>query len=179
MKIQILFAFLMLSVALCAQDEKPSYPENWTYSNVVQVDSASASVLYHRAKETIANLFVSGKTVTDLDDPATYTIIIKPIMEIPSSFAVYNCASYVSYTLKIECKDGRYKYTFSNYSHSVSIGEKCGSGGSLILDKPACGSFNMMKSSWNKIKDTANFKTIMLISSLKKSMAGSAAKSDW
>jgi len=179
MKIQILFAFLMLSVALCAQDEKPSYPENWTYSNVVQVDSASASVLYHRAKETIANLFVSGKTVTDLDDPATYTIIIKPIMEIPANYMLYGCKSYVSYMLKIECKDGRYKYTFDDYTHMNYPGEKCAPGGSLISEKPSCGTFLMAKAHWAKIKETANLKTIVLISSLKKSMAGSAAKSDW
>jgi len=178
----LLFILLtIVSMSLSAQD----YPEHFTYTGVVKVDSASATILYSRAKRFVAETYKSGKTVTDLDDATTTTIILKPLMDSYSSSVSMSaisssCSASVKYTFTIECKDGRYKYTLSDFHHVIDIGQ-CGAGGDLTSEKPACGYFLLFKKTWAKIKASADAEAKALIEALNKAMNSSStgAKSDW
>lgn len=89
------------------------------YSEVVEV-SASKDVLYSNLKAWIATYFVSGKTVTELDDQENGKLIAKAISN--QSYNYLGYARPISFRIifQVDCKDNKYRYTIrvADYQHN-------------------------------------------------------------
>lgn len=137
------------------------------YSELVQIDSTTTQkALYSRAKEWVAIAFKSAKDVIQMDDSENGIMILKGI--IPISGGMYLADGKVDFTMKIQLKNGRYKYWITNFSHSSY---KPGySGGALENTKPACGSMSMMKKGWNQVKESTDKYAQNIVQNLKSFM---------
>ena len=57
----------------------------------------------------------------------------------------------------------RFKYVITDIVHDKRGSElNCSGGGAIENEKPACGSFNMTKKHWNKLKEQAHNKLTTL-----------------
>jgi len=89
------------------------------YSEVVKVDSIKSNELYVRAHEWFANTFKSAKAVIQLDDKEAGKIIGKgdieaDIINHQTGLMKYSVGGLIYFTVEIQTKDGKYKYSFSN-----------------------------------------------------------------
>lgn len=81
------------------------------FSSVVEIDSATKDELYLAAKQFFAVAFKSGKDVLQLDDKDNGKLIGKFTTSFPSQcFIASACPQYLTYTIEIDIKDGKYKY---------------------------------------------------------------------
>lgn len=123
------------------------------YSQIIQVDSASDQTLFSRAKLFCAQYFNSSTDVIKLEDSKTFTIVAKGLLNrnytnpFNKSFG-----GNVKFTLTIQAKSGKYRYSINDLYHSDPHPNGDYSGGSLLLEKPACGTLFMTKKAWQKIK---------------------------
>jgi len=110
--------FATLAVAHDDYRTPPIDPQTGRYAfqEVVQ-EQGTAAELYSRAKAWIAKAYKSPRTVIQLDDATGGRLVVKGNFSI-ASFAVDG----VSHTWTIEVKDGRYRYTLSDFIASVSFG---------------------------------------------------------
>lgn len=92
------------------------------YTEVVQVEGKTAQQLYTSAREWFAKTFVSANDVIQMEDPTSGKIIGKGSNHIAEGYVVGKGIAtifttmdwYPNYTLKIEVKDGRYKYELTD-----------------------------------------------------------------
>lgn len=165
----LLLALLLPISAMCQKIDADTLSFN--YTGVVQVDSIPAKTLQSRAKLFIAESFKSAKDVIQLDDADAGVIVVKgniaPVIKVPIIGRMQY--GWVHFTAKIQVKDGKYKYTFSEFDHE-SHETNQGSGGDLGRKKPACGTFTMSEGQWRQIKGYANDRAIALAGQLEKSM---------
>ncbi len=139
--------------------EKPSASEQITlpidensgkavFTEVIALDSVSSENLYNRARLFVSNNYKSSKTVTDLSDEKSSTIIIKA--HIITYFKAWAGGKFpvggFNYTLKVYCKENRYKYEISNFIHTGEYDNvNRSSGGAIENDKPDCGTMFITK----------------------------------
>lgn len=149
-----------------------------TYSGVIQVDSTTADELYSRAVLWYTQTFKSAKAAIELSDRATGVIVSAPDANFPAYFVRKNGNKvedgWITFSLKIQCKDGRFKYTLSDLVHTSLV--NC-SAGPLEVKPRICPKEN----TWSTIRAEANTSATALIQSLSKSMASRAAADggDW
>jgi len=175
-KIFYLFVIFALFVMTNIQAQKTS---DFIYEEVVTLDSSfTQSLLFVNANEWVAQSFKSANDVIQMADKDAGIIIAKGFFSIPTTMI---CEGNVYFTVKIQAKDGKYKYTFSDYSHEASITSKGGTGGSLENEKPDCGNLIMIKKGWLRVKENADNTTKEMILSLKESLSKNelAANSEW
>lgn len=89
------------------------------YEGVVPVDNANANDLFTRGKLFIAENYVSSPDVTKLEDKDSGILLIKALFSIAHNNLVSR--GRVSYSLKIETKDNRYKYTITNIRYKFNV----------------------------------------------------------
>jgi len=148
MKKVITILLLLVSIIVKSQDDKDlidlmKIPRDKSgeiiYTDVVNIDSATAQNLYSRAKLFVADVYKSSKDVTQLNDDVAKTILIKPnIKNHIKSFLVNDNWGYTSYQIFIECKDNKYRYTISGFYHHApsSINNYLRDGGILYKNSP-------------------------------------------
>jgi hypothetical protein len=171
------FLLLTLVFSVSTYGQQPS-SNPYLLTEILNVDSVPAQILYSRVKLFIAENFKSAKTVIQLDDAETKTIVVKGgvIPYIKNAFAgrTYGISMF---TLKIQCKDNKYKYTLSDiYHEKVSSDEH--SGGSFENDKPACGTAFLNNKAWHKIKDNSIEQINSLIALMKVQVSSKNIKED-
>ena len=144
---------------------------NVVFTEVVKgLDNINANELYSRAKIFIAKAYVSDKTVTELNDDISHTILVKP--------SIYNTFHYIlgtypyghtTYSLLIECKEGKYRYTFSGFYHHgyVEKDNVLDDGGAINNEKPR----GLTKNHWLGVQNQDYDHVQLLIGELKKAMA--------
>lgn len=82
------------------------------YSEVVKVDSTITKYqLYSKAREWIANVFISSKDVIQMDDREAGKIIVKGSFELTSKLDI----DLMKFTISIYLKDGKYKYVITDF----------------------------------------------------------------
>lgn len=170
----ILIAILFISALSINAQEASS-----TVTEVVQVDSTKKDILYNRAILWCITNFNSTNEIIQLNDKENGKIMAKGIIEyIPKLFSVpTNCTGYFQFTFTVELKDNKYKYSFDNIRHESN---KPGwSGGSFNNEKAECGSMNIPKVNWNKIKEQGFNDIKSLAESLKTAMKSSESNGDW
>lgn len=147
-----------------------------TYSEVIEVPNVTKNQLYQRALSFFNNSFVSSKEVIQNSDKEEGKIFGRGTYE-------YMKINTISYTVEIAVKDGRYKYTISNFRHTGYTDGGVRNGGNLANEKPECGYIRMTKGYWNKIKTHTDTKTRQLIGNMKAYMhgeiEGSSDNDDW
>lgn len=90
------------------------------FESVIKTDSAGKSILYSKGIEWFANTFRNSKVVIQAQDPTACFIIGKgDEISNPESNGVNY---HVTYTLKLEFKDNRIKYTLYDFE-SPEYGE--------------------------------------------------------
>lgn len=115
---------LLSSVDLYAQTPaSPTLPvdtetKRVTYTAVVAVNGASQTELYTRAKLWLFLTFDDAKDVVKVDEKDAGLLIIRAYTDLPvrssqTDFGPIN--REVGYTMMLNFKDGRYKYTLTNY----------------------------------------------------------------
>jgi len=139
------------------------------YTEVVSVDSAKAADLFSRSKLYITNAFKSGKDVTQLVDDETKTIVGKGVLKIYINAGLgIMWDVYVHFKTTIQCRDGRYKYSLTEFEAEL-IG---GSTDALEEEKPK----SYTKKMWASLKEQTNSTINEMIIDLKKQM--SSTKND-
>lgn len=144
---------------------------NVIFTEVIKgLDNISANELYSRAKIFIAKEYVSDKTVTELNDDISHTILVKP--SISNTFHYFMGTftyGHTTYTLLIECKDSKYRYTFSGFFHHgyTDKTETLNDGGAINNDKPD----GLSRNHWEGVQKQDYDHVQLLISDLKKAMA--------
>jgi hypothetical protein len=138
----ILMLGLLTTLSTRAQDT--------IFQEVVKVD-LSKEELYSSLRLWVYDGFRSPKDVIQYEDQESGTIIVRGSLEISPN--LYLTKGYVYFSLKLESKDGRFRYTFEDFDH---IGESGTSGGSLADDRPDCGGLKMTKGGWKMVKEQRN-----------------------
>jgi hypothetical protein len=90
------------------------------YTEVIQADSIKMNQLYLNSKQFFVDAFKSAKDVIQLDDKEAGIVIGKGFSDIYIKSLGLNVKTQMWYTIKIQSKDGRYKYDiydiyFKNY----------------------------------------------------------------
>lgn len=95
-----------------------------TYQETVQLDSVSQEELYNRSKDWIANYFKTDQFTPN--DKANYKIGKVGSFDIQLTYDFkYKSVNNVSFTLIIAQKEGRYRYTITDFRfYNTKLGEK-------------------------------------------------------
>ncbi|KPH13513.1 DUF4468 domain-containing protein [Chryseobacterium sp. ERMR1:04] len=124
MKKLFVFIILFLTITLHAQDK-----EIIKYTEVIKtLDSTKpAKVLYAAAKIWFTQTFKNPKEVIILEDADNNILVGRGSMKYSSKVFMGSGAreGWISFDITIACKDGRYKYDFTNFIHegnTVSLG---------------------------------------------------------
>lgn len=83
---------------------------NIYYSEVVKVDSIDKTELYLRSKQFFAEYYRSSNEVIKMDDKDAGIVLGKGHFKISLSYSLFKFDYNFRYSLRIQCKDGRYKY---------------------------------------------------------------------
>lgn len=136
------------------------------FSEVINVENASAQDLYSRGKLFVAYAYKSSKSVTQLNDDAAKILLIKPVIRVQEKDFWTNETRYVSYQLRIECKDNRYRYTIEG--HALIIFGNDGTSTSYPFTEKKLWGYS--KKTWLDIQNQAISQTNLIISVLKSMM---------
>jgi len=171
---KLLFLFLLLPVMALAQNEKqdsllgimPQIDGKAHYQGIVKVDSVNQKTLYSRAKLFFSDIFVSGKSVIDMQDEASGIIVGKSYFSRPVSWLD------VTFTIKIQVKDGRYKYEI----YDIRTKSEASVFGTMYMPGT---NFPIEEQTSKKRLATINAKFEALIELLKSSMQQNKVENDW
>lgn len=168
MKLILIIALLLSIPSVCQEVKFPLNDDgDIEYSEVVTVDSSKSTDLYSNGKLFIAETFVSGKDVTQLEDESAKVIIGKGNFRIrlPKSLVPFD--GVVKIRIKIECKDNKYKYTIDNIILNYQSGTARPYGDwSFKSNKP----IDLSKKQWAQIIQQADSGVKSLIEKLKEKM---------
>jgi len=120
----LLFTFITTNAVSQSFDKSyvPELPRNdegkVTYSEVVQVPGISKEQLYFRARAWFSNAFKSAKDVIQMDSKEAGTIIGKGNSTTIIVSIGIPLETPCHYTVKIFCKDGRFKCEVTDISYS-------------------------------------------------------------
>lgn len=163
--------------------------EPLTYSEVIKVDSVSKDQLYSRAKSWFADSYRSANDVIQMASRADGQIIGKANLKYAPSVFMSSDAirGYIRYTIKIFVKDGRYKYSITDFRHDPSYNRYGNENFGLITTDEVNPNPNQWAVKWSN-KVWLDMKTQIadhvrpLISSMKAGMtvkADSPESDDW
>ena len=189
-QLQVVVILLLLAFDNAAQNNPI------TYTEVVKVDSIiTADELYNRARLWFAETYKDANSVLQISDKQAGELVGKGNMKhTPSSWVgTSGVAGFISYTIKINVKDGRYKYQVSKFYHEgTRVASSYGNFGpynfGLLTDTLACPSevrvflprTKWWDEMWAEIKSTVNEEMAPMITSLKQTMnKPSVKKDDW
>jgi hypothetical protein len=176
---KLLTAILICLTFFCeAQTDSIPKDENgkYTYSEIVSVDSISASELYSRAKQWFVSAYNSSKSVIQNDDIESRTIFGKAI--IPVTFTAMGSASKmgnVHYEITVSCKDGRLKFVITNFYFKNNYNNN------LAFEIAKGPDNGYRKKDWERAREQVDTNMRALILDLKKSMSKKSISStkDW
>jgi hypothetical protein len=178
-----LLTFLLLFISIVGYSQTlptDSTTGKVTYSEVVTMNGTSDTVLYKRLKQWFIDTYKSGKDVIQDDDKSTFTISGKGSFPVTyNSMGSYEWG-YVSYTLKVSCKNGRYKYILTNFYHSGSVKGYEASVGEITNTMELHASLTGKQKNLDQLKFTVDEHAKGIIQSLKNGMNNeSVTKDDW
>jgi hypothetical protein len=137
------------------------------YSKVTQTPGLSKNELFLYANEWFANSFKSSKDVIQFSDKESGKIIAKGNLD--TSYRTLGMLieiGYVSFTIEVATKNGRYRYIIKNFWHHKGI-SSVKSPGDLRIKKSG---MQLSRKAWRSIKEQTNNKIIYLIKSLEVTM---------
>jgi hypothetical protein len=164
-----------------------SSPGPLQFQKVVTLDGASRDQLYDAALAWFTRMFQRSKEVIQVNDRQSGTLIGKSLFEYhPVVFiASGRIAGVVRYTLTVEVKDGRYRYTIDSFVHEGSplMSEGPLSFGLLTTVAESAYTGGITRSAqgktWADLKRVASAEADTVANSLRKSLATAAAQKAW
>lgn len=164
MKKYLVFILSLFAVQLTfAQLPVDTATKKVTYSEVVEVPGATKDVLYTRAK----NLNMLRENVkADNKTEGTYSYKGKVAVKYPAPQVGMQHSGFVNYVVTVFVKDGKYKYTISDFTHESDKGN----GGKLEGKLPECNKFVLTANGWAAIKTQTDDAMKRLITSIKTNM---------
>jgi hypothetical protein len=149
------------------------------YSEVVYLDSsASKEAIFSAARSWFSATFKDGSEVLQIQDKEAGELVGKGNFSIPSSRFGYTAigVGIVWFNVSIYSKNGRYKYSITNFIHEGGLNQirDCGS---LDNNKPS----QCSNSIFQEVKEKTHKKTLSLINDLKNYIESNVSKSqnDW
>jgi hypothetical protein len=118
---KIILAGALLSLGLAGMPADKA-PEPLDFTGVVQVKGATKDQLFNRAQAWFATTFNCGKCVMQTSDKEAGQIIGRGAFEYTSATFLASDAikGWVTYTIKVFVKEGRYKYEVADFIHKGS-----------------------------------------------------------
>ena len=165
MKNYMLSLFVLLMAPLGFSQALPidSATQKVSFSEVVSVKEAKKDVLYARAK----NLNMLRESVkVDNKTEGTYSYKGKTKVNYPAPQVGMQHSGFVNYTVTLFVKDGKYKYTITDFVHESDKGN----GGQLEGKLPACNKYVLTAAGWSAIKKQAKENSETLIKNIKANM---------
>jgi hypothetical protein len=124
-KMKLFLSVAIIAIATCLQSQSfiesnfPTKDGQIHYSEVVEVDTLSASELYLNAKNWLVESFKWSKSVIDLDDKEAKILVIKGHIAEKHNSLVQDPQN--GFTLRIETKDGRYRYSLYDIRYKFYV----------------------------------------------------------
>lgn len=131
--IALLFACAIFNSYSQVEIQKEEFPD---YQGIVTTEGKSASDIYAKAKTWIALNFKSANDVIQLDDKENGILVVKGNTTSYYTFMKKKYPARVHFTLKIDIKDNKFRYTFEVTDVIDESGAKPMPIMSLIQNKP-------------------------------------------
>jgi len=139
-----------------------------SYEGVINIEEASATDLYVKANEWFAITFNSANNVIQMQDKDAGKLIGKGVIQ--ARLKQYGSLKYSglwNYTLSINTREGRYKYSLTNINHSGRDGIQytmpdCG----LIENEKSDCPLYYSKKKWNQEKERLNTEIKIIVNNL-------------
>jgi hypothetical protein len=162
MKNIFFFMLSFISIVGFAQTTMPydSVAKKFIYTEVVELQQYKKDQLFMKAKEL--NQLGRGIKIDNKVD-GIYSYVGELPVSYPSPVKGRTDNGIVNYTLTIACKDGKYKMTITDFTHSA----KNGNGGELENKDPKCTKAALLLSSWGTIRTQTNDKIVPLMKNIK------------
>lgn len=125
----LLFALMpLLSFAQLIDELPKDESGKLYYTEVIQIDSMKKQQLYLNSKQFFVDVFKSANDVIQLDDKESGIVIGKGFSEIYIKILGTPVAEQMWFTIKIQCKDDKFKYeiyniSFKNYPGKYGVRE--------------------------------------------------------
>jgi hypothetical protein len=167
-----------------AEDASPE-SKPLAFSEVVTVVGATKDQLYNAALAWFGDGFGSAKSVLGVQDKLRGRLVAKPSFAYAPKASVGSARikGTVTYTVTVEEKDGKYRYTIDTFTHEGAPDHGAPSSFGLLTTDAKCPypvegltSANKQET-WDHLKTLAKAQADTLTASLKKRMAEAA--SDW
>jgi hypothetical protein len=147
-----------------------------THTGVVAVQGASQTELYTRAKLWLALTYDEAKDVIKVDEKDAGLLVIRAYTDIPVGLTPSSdppISRELGYTMILNFKDGRYKYTITNYQ-LLTIGTASTLEKEIItqLGKPKNKGTYAAKQYANSVENFARVLTQSMDATLQKSVSG-------
>lgn len=113
MKKFLFTSVLLLSTIVCLA-QKPL-----TFTKIIQKDGLTAQQLYDATKNWFARTYVDSKAVLKDDNPGK-EITGKGKLVFPTNMLYAALEGYIGYLIDVQFKDGRLKFTMSDFRHDPS-----------------------------------------------------------
>ena len=96
------------------------------YEKVITADSISKDNIFYGLKKWVATDFVSSKAVIEMADKDAGLLVISPNSKYiyPGGYIYSGYNGYISYTVNIQIKDGRFKVIITNFTHKLTNGNE-------------------------------------------------------
>ncbi|MCB9230782.1 MAG: DUF4468 domain-containing protein [Bacteroidia bacterium] len=91
-----------------------------TYSEVIQVESQTKENLFIAALDWATRTFNSGDAAIEYEDKSSGTIAGKGRIPVELKGWAASMTNFVRFYFKIEVKDGRFRYTFTDFVYEVT-----------------------------------------------------------
>ena len=150
-----------------------AFPQTFK-EEVVTMDETTDTkdVLFVRAHEWFALTFRSANDVIQMADKNAGKLIGKGYVTVPMpNYGI------LSFTLIVECRDGRYKYTVQDVIHRYTDTRKVW-GGDILSERSPAVPLNLLRSQWRKVRESSELAMNALILDLKNAMK-KPVNDDW
>ena len=151
-----------------------------TYEGVINIEGATATDLYLKANEWFAIAFNSANNVIQMQDKEAGKLIGKGAIQ--ARLKQYGSLKYSglwNYTLSINTREGRYKYSFTNINHTGrdaynTTMPDCG----LIENEKSDCPLYYSKKKWKQEKERLNTEIKIIVNNLLEFMSDTNSEDD-
>jgi hypothetical protein len=161
--ILFIFSIMVSGIGFCQELPLDSITKKISFTEVVNVKEATKDVLYTRAKNL--NMLRDNVKVDNKAD-GTYSYKGKIKVSYPAPQVGMQHSGFVNYVVIIFVKDGKYKYTITDFTHESDKGN----GGKLEGKLPECNKYVLTAAGWATIKKQTKENSERLIKSIKANM---------
>lgn len=138
---RLLFSILCCFSLIVSAQTEPNPPKDEVlknqfpnYQGVIQAESKSTDVIYSTLKSWVATTYNSANDVIQLDDKDNGKLIVKALSGFAYKVMGSNIGSKCFYTLTIDTKGNRFRYTIN--ITEVEVGTKNQSAYKMLIEKP-------------------------------------------